>query len=214
MADVLALVDHVTALDSPGARYGALFAFVGLAGLRPSEAIGLRVDDLELPAEGWGMARVRGATTEPGARYTADGDRSEEKGLKHRATGSVREVPLPPMLVRRLRSDVERWDGELLFRNVNGRPMTSTSYQPVWHRARGAVWSDRPELAGTTLYDLRHAAATMMMLHAGVPPAELARRLGHSIDVLLCVYAGVLVDERDRSNELIDAEIARLVPDG
>ncbi len=208
MADVIALVDHVTALDSPGARYGALFACVGLAGLRPSEAIGLRVDDLELPVGGWGMARVRGATTEPGARYTADGDRSEEKGLKHRATGAVREVPLPPMLVERLRTHIARWNDELLFRNVNGRPMTSTSYQPVWDRARSAAWADRSELTGTTLYDLRHAAATMM-LRAGVPPAEVARRLGHSIDVLLRVYAGVLVEERDRSNELIDAELDR-----
>ncbi|MDE0805288.1 MAG: hypothetical protein OSA99_18455, partial [Acidimicrobiales bacterium] len=38
MPDVLALGDHVTALESAAAaRYGALFACVGLAGLRPSE---------------------------------------------------------------------------------------------------------------------------------------------------------------------------------
>lgn len=50
-----------------------------------------------------------------------------------------------------------------------------------------------------------------MMLQAGVSPAEAARRLGHSIDILLRVYAGVLVEERDRSNELIDRELARQV---
>lgn len=76
--------------------------------------------------------------------------------------------------------------------------MTTGSYHPVWKRARKAAWVDRPELSSTTLYGLRHAAATMM-LRAGVPPAEVARRLGHSIDVLLRVYAGVLVEERDRS---------------
>ena len=212
MADALTLVDHVMGLDTAGARYGALFACVGLAGLRPSEAISLGVDDLELPQKGWGLARVRGATTEPGARYTADGGRTEEKGLKHRAAGAVREVPLPPVLVERLRAHLERWDDELLFRNINGRPMTSTSYQPVWKRAREAAWADRPELARTTLYDLRHAAATMM-LRAGVPPAEVARRLGHSIDVLHRVYAGVLVEERDCSNELIDDELVRVITD-
>jgi integrase len=212
MADALTLVDHVMGLDTAGARYGALFACVGLAGLRPSEAISLGVDDLELPKKGWGLARVRGATTEPGARYTADGGRTEEKGLKHRAAGAVREVPLPPVLVERLRAHLERWDDELLFRNINGRPMTSTSYQPVWKRAREAAWADRPELARTKLYDLRHAAATMM-LRAGVPPAEVARRLGHSIDVLHRVYAGVLVEERDRSNELIDDDLVRVITD-
>ena len=44
-----------------------------------------------------------------------------------------------------------------------------------------------------------------MMLRAAVPPAEVARRLGHSVDVLMRVYAGVFEDERERSNELIDA---------
>lgn len=210
MADVIAIVDHVTGLDSPAARYGALFACVGLAGLRPSEAISLRVDDLDLPDEGWGLARVRAATTDPGARFTADGKAIEEKGLKHRATGAVREVPLPPPLVDRLCAHVERWDDDALFLNVNGQPMTSRSYNPIWRRARETVWADRPELAKTTVYDLRHAAATMM-LRAGVPPAEVARRLGHSINVLLRVYAGVLVEERERSNEMIDAELGRIL---
>lgn len=208
MVDVLALVDHVADLDSAAARYGALFACVGLAGLRPSEAIGLRAADLDLPSSGWGLAKLRGATTEPGARFTADGERTEEKGLKHRAEGTVREVPLPPPLVDRLRTHVHRWDDDSLFLNVHGQPMTTGSYHPVWKRARKAAWVDRPELSSTTLYGLRHAAATMM-LRAGVPPAEVARRLGHSIDVLLRVYAGVLVEERDRSNELIDTELER-----
>jgi hypothetical protein len=43
-----------------------------------------------------------------------------------------------------------------------------------------------------------------MMLRAGVPPAEVARRLGHSVDILMRVYAGVFADDRDRSNQLID----------
>lgn len=201
MTDVLDVVDHVADLDSPAARYGALFGCVGLTGLRPSEAIGRRVSDLDLPSTGWGLARVRGATTEPGARFTDDGSRNEEKGLKHRAAGSIRDVPLPALLVQRLTAHLATWDDDMLFRNVNGRPMTTASYQPIWKRARAAVWGDRPELLTTTVYDLRHAAATMMLLLAGVPPAEVARRLGHSIDVLLRVYAGVLVEERDRSNE-------------
>jgi hypothetical protein len=46
-----------------------------------------------------------------------------------------------------------------------------------------------------------------MMLRAGVPPAEVARRLGHSVDVLMRVYAGVFDDERQRSNELIDRAV-------
>ncbi len=46
------------------------------------------------------------------------------------------------------------------------------------------------------------------MLRSGVMPSEVARRLGHSVDVLMRVYAGVFQDERDRSNVLIEAEMA------
>ncbi len=210
IADVLTIVDHVAALDTEAARYSALFACVGLAGLRPSEAIGLVATDLDLPSSGWGLAHVRGATTEPGARFTKNGSPTERKGLKHRAAGSVREVPLPPPLVERLRAHLDRWPDESLFLTTKGLPMTAGSYNPVWRKARSAAWADQPELTKTTLYDLRHAAATMM-LRASVPSAEVARRLGHSIDVLLRVYAGVMVEERDRSNELIDAELDRLL---
>jgi hypothetical protein len=51
-----------------------------------------------------------------------------------------------------------------------------------------------------------------MMLRAAVPPAEVARRFGHSVDVLMRVYAGVFDDERERSNQLIDSALNRTRP--
>ena len=203
--DVLAIVDHVAALPSSGARYAALFAAVGIAGMRPSEAVALQVQDLDLPTRGWGMGSLRGAVTSPGTRYTGDGIVTETKGLKHRATDATREVPLSPELVRRLRDHFTRFeavDGRM-FSNASGRPATATNYGPVWLRARARLWPQGHALDSATVYDLRHSAATMM-LRAGVPPAEVARRLGHSVDVLMRVYAGVFHDERERSNELID----------
>lgn len=209
-SDILAIVDHVAALPSSGARYAALFATVGIAGVRPSEAIGLQAHDLELPARGWGLASVRGAVTSPGTRYTGDGIVTESKGLKHRAPDATREVPLSPVLVRLLRDHLDRFeptDGRV-FSNALGRPPTSTNYGPVWLRARSQLWPKGHPLASATVYDLRHAAATMM-LRAAVPPAEVARRLGHSVDVLMRVYAGVFDDERERSNKLIDKALQR-----
>jgi integrase len=208
--DIRAIVDHVAALRSAGARYAALFAVIGIAGMRPSEAIGLRVQDVELPPRGWGIAALRGAVTSPGTRYTGDGIVTESKGLKHRATDATREVPLSPELVRVLRDHLSRFeevDGRV-FSNDGGRPPTATNYGPVWLRARAQLWPEGHPLASATVYDLRHAAATMM-LRAAVPPAEVARRLGHSVDVLMRVYAGVFDDERDRSNQLIDRAMKR-----
>ena len=51
-------------------------------------------------------------------------------------------------------------------------------------------------------YDLRHAALSSW-LNAGVPPTEVAERAGHSVKVLLSVYAACLDDERDAYNARI-----------
>jgi integrase len=210
-ADVAAIADDVAAQPGEARRLAALFALVGLAGLRPSEAAGLRVADLSLPAEGWGLATLRGAMTAPGGRFTTDGESVEQKGLKHRAQGSVREVPLPPDLVTRLQAHLRAFpavDGRV-FSNAAGRPVTAANYSPAWIRARRRHWPEDHPLRTARLYDLRHAAATMM-LRAGVPPAEVALRLGHSVDVLMRVYAGVFPGDRERSNELIEKALARL----
>ena len=203
-ADVVEICDHVSRGTTAGARYGALFAVVGIAGLRPSEALGLHPRDLHLPKQGWGLALLRGASPSPGARYTSNGERVERKALKQRAADSVREVPLAPDLVRRLADHLDRYASpSLVFPNAAGRPATASNYGPAWVRARTALWPAPHPLASTTVYDLRHAAATTM-LRAGVSAAETARRLGHSVDILLRVYAGVATDERATANRLLD----------
>lgn len=111
------------------------------------------------------------------------------------------------MLARR---HLERWpaDTDLVFTNAGGRSVTPENYGKVWNRAKPEVWPAGHVAAGAVPYDLRHTAATTM-LRAGVPLPEVARRLGHSIDVLLRVYAGVFDDEEVRSNEAIEEELNR-----
>lgn len=70
LADVDALVAHVSELRTPGARFAAFFAMMGFAGLRPSEAADLSVKDIHLPDNGWGKAYLRSAAPSPGTRYT------------------------------------------------------------------------------------------------------------------------------------------------
>jgi integrase len=211
--DVLDIVDYAASLRSGGARYAALFACVGIAGLRPSEAIALQVADVQLPDTGWGLAVLRGAVTSPGTRYTRTGTVVEGKELKQRPVDAVREVPIAADLVDRLLWHIQRWPpvAGRVFSNAAGRPPTTTNYGPVWTRVRKHVRAPGHQLSKTTVYDLRHSAATMM-LRAAVPPAEVARRFGHSVDVLMRVYAGVFDDERERSNQLIDSALHRTRP--
>ncbi|WP_320066552.1 hypothetical protein [Micromonospora sp. RTGN7] len=51
-------------------------------------------------------------------------------------------------------------------------------------------------------YDLRHAAASLW-LNAGVPPTEVARRLGHGVAVLLRVDANCIHGGDDIMNDKI-----------
>jgi integrase len=51
-------------------------------------------------------------------------------------------------------------------------------------------------------YDLRHAAASLW-LNACVPATEVARRLGHSVAVLLKVYANCIDGGADGMNDKI-----------
>ena len=209
--DVAAAIAHVQGMRQDARRYAAMFGLVGIAGMRPPEAVAVRIEDLQLPETGWGLVKARGAITAPGRLYTTEGTAVEAKGLKHRPVGTVREVPLSPRLVPLLREHLAMFEpvNGRIFSNAAGRPVTAANYYPVWTRTRAALWPAGHPLAGTTVYDLRHAAATMM-LRAGVPPAEVALRLGHSVDVLMRVYAGVFDDERDRSNQLIDEALGEI----
>jgi integrase len=58
-------------------------------------------------------------------------------------------------------------------------------------------------------YDLRHAAVSTW-LNAGVPAPEVAARAGHSVDVLMKVYAKCLDGQRDLVNERIAAVLGDL----
>jgi hypothetical protein len=88
-------VPGVAGLKTDGARYAALFASVGIARMRPSEAIGLQPTDFEFPSDGWGLAVLRGASTSAGTRFTSNGTVVEDKGLKQRPPDATRDVPSP-----------------------------------------------------------------------------------------------------------------------
>jgi integrase len=51
-------------------------------------------------------------------------------------------------------------------------------------------------------YDLRHAGVSLA-LNAGVPATEVARRAGHSVVVLLKIYAHCIDGQADAANKRI-----------
>ena len=181
--------------------------------MRPSEAAGMLACDLGLPSDGWGMAILRGATTAPGCDFTDDAAVTEDKDLKQRAEGATRDVPLPPGLVSVLRRHLAKFpivDGRV-FSTSTGAKLTSTSYTENWKWARAQVWPAGSRLGAVTLYDWRHSIATAL-LRSGVSSAEVALRLGHSVQMLNRVYAGVFEDDQKRANDLFDSQYGETDP--
>ncbi len=216
---LLAAVTYVTAPRRSdhrdrGRRLHAFFSCLYYAGLRPSEALGLRHGDCVLPAKGWGELRLARARPDvSGAHFRDRGDR-EERPLKHRRREAVRVVPIPPVLIATLLAHLDEYgttaDGRL-FRGVNGGGgVPSSVYADVWAMARKIGLTPEQEASPLARrpYDLRHAAVSTW-LNAGVPPTEVAARAGHSVAVLLSVYAKCIDGERAAYNARIDGMLGQ-----
>jgi integrase len=84
-------------------------------------------------------------------------------------------------------------DDGRLFVGERGSELATITYVRVWDRVRAAVLT--PAQYSSPLarrpYDLRHAAVSTW-LNGGVAPTQVAEWAGHSVAVLLEVYAKCL----------------------
>ncbi|TYB71296.1 tyrosine-type recombinase/integrase [Nonomuraea sp. PA05] len=191
-----------------GPMMAAMFACMYFAGLRPAEAQGLQRKGCVLPVEGWGQVTPSKTRPQSNSDFTDSGGLFDERGLKHRAENEERPVPIPPELVAILRAHIETfgaaWDGRLFYTRGGGT-FTVSAYTQVWKQARELAFTpeqvDSP-LAGRP-YDLRHAAVSLW-LNAGVHAPEVAERAGHSVDVLLKIYAKCIDGQREIANQRIE----------
>ena len=154
------------------------------------------------------MLTLAAAAPRSAAAWTSDGTSHEQRGLKHRPDGAVRPVPIPPIPARMLRihTDGRRTapDGRL-FPGTRGEPAQRVGVRPrLAHRPPPGPG---PRLAATALArrpcDQRHAALSLW-LNAGAPPAQIAARAGHSVTVLLTVYAHCVDGQDQITNRLIE----------
>ncbi|SCF18613.1 tyrosine-type recombinase/integrase [Micromonospora carbonacea] len=194
-----------------GERLVAFFACLYFAALRPSEALALREQDCHLPATGWGRLTLVDNRPQAGKRWTDSGEVHDRRGLKHRAAAESRVVPIPPELVGALRRHVDRFgvaDDGRLFRSGKGNVVAASTYSRVWKAARKLALTPAQvasPLAGRP-YDLRHAAVSLW-LNSGVPATDVAARAGHSVDVLLRVYAKCIDGQEATVNQRIEAAL-------
>jgi integrase len=191
------------------------FACMYYAALRPGEVLHLRQQDCtlpKLPETGWGELVLTGSTQYTGSSWGDNGKSLEDRALKHRASRSTRRVPVCPELVRILRHHLDTFtcglDGRLFVTRMGaGRhpvtggfagPVSGSSYGGTWRKARTAALTTAEAASPLARrpYDLRHACVSLW-LNAGVPATQVAEWAGHSVAVLLRVYAKCIAGQED-----------------
>jgi len=187
--------------QAEGTPWYAIIYLAVATGARLGELLALRWSDMDLDGGVMRIARTAQRITGRGLVYSTP-----------KTPSSSRSVALSPETVRVLsehrRSQLELRlvlgpayeDSNLVFAWGNGHPLE-----------RGAVRSALKKIArsaGLTpprFHDLRHTAATLMLV-SGVHPKIVSERLGHAtIAITLDTYSHVLPDmQRDAAN-LLDA---------
>lgn len=202
-----ALLAAVRQLGS-GPRLVAFFGVMYYSALRPGEAVELRKEALSIPERGRGELYLSTSAPSTGRSWSDSRARRDPRQLKHRGAEEVRIVPCPPELTVLLREHLDEYgtspDGRL-FRGARGGPLSESLYGRLRGEAR--VKALRAAEVASPLarrpYDLRHAAVSTW-LNSGVPAPQVAAWAGHSVNVLLRVYAKCIAGQEGAARRRIE----------
>lgn len=170
-------------------------------GMRRGELIGLQWKDVDWSA---GMIHIRrqvyelegggwifqAPKTERGRRGIRLG-RGMLEALRYQFT-----VTIPQMQA----IAGEAWqENDLIFPTGKGTPRNGYNVSKDFHER--VLASGLPVIR---FHDMRHTAASIMLLH-GEPPVRVAGILGQSVQILLSTYAHYIPDDQERASSLMDA---------
>jgi len=157
--------------------------FLGLAGCRFSEMCALRVDDVVQTPHGLGVRIHRAA---PQSKRTSGAVFGPTK------THQTRTVPVPLTLETYVRDRIEHEpSGSYLFPSPTGAIWTNTNFRV---RSNWTETTKSVGLAGTTIHDLRHTAASMLIA-AGADVKAVQMILGHATAMMTMDLYGHLFSE-------------------
>lgn len=180
-----------------GERYEALYVLALATGMRQGELLGLEWRHLDLDC---GQVRVASNLQ----REYREAPREDEpltimRARQTKTAAGNRLIDLDPQTVEALRAHRrrqleerlaagERWrDSDLVFCGPLGGPLESSALRR-WHKRHLPAW----RVPFIRFHDLRHTAATLMLLR-GIQPHVVAKILGHaSVAITLGLYGHVL----------------------
>jgi len=203
-------LDAVAQNSQRGKRLKVFFGCIYYAAMRPEEVADLRDTNIaSLPEHDgeWGEFLLTNSQPRSGSNWTDDGSVRQRRELKHRAENETRPVPMHPELAKMLREHIKEFGtgpGGRVFTLATGRIVTDRAYLKVFHEARTAAFTETEaaSLIARRPYDLRHAAVSTW-LKATADPAQVAEWAGHTVDVLMRVYAKCVAGQQDEAKRRI-----------
>jgi integrase len=170
-------------------------------GMRRGEIIGLQWKDIDWQA---GMLHIRRQVYElEGGGWIFQSPKTDRGRRSIRLGHGLIEalhthfnVTIPQMMS--IAGD--RWqENDLIFPTSIGTPRNGYSVSKDFHELVKA--SGLPVIR---FHDMRHTAASIMLLH-GEPPVRVAGILGQSVQILLSTYAHYIPDDQERASSLMDS---------
>jgi len=118
-----------------------------------------------------------------------------------------RIVPTHPELTRRRRDPLAKFGtapGGRLFGGVRGGELPTITYRRAWIKARQVALTSAEQTSPLALrpYDLRHACLSTW-LNGGGYPTQVAEWAGHSVVVLLLIYAKCIAGQDELAKRRI-----------
>lgn len=170
-------------------------------GMRRGELIGLQWKDIDWQS---GMLHVRRQVYElEGGGYVFQAPKTERGRRNIRMGRGLVEalrnhytVTIPRMQAI---AGNDWQENDLIFPTSRGTPRNGYNVSKGFHELVKS--SGLPVIR---FHDMRHTAASIMLLH-GEPPVRVAGILGQSVQVLLSTYAHYIPDDQERASLLMDS---------
>ncbi len=170
-------------------------------GMRKSEILGLQWKDLDWQA---GTIYIRRQVVQPEGGGFDFGPPKTKLGIRKIRLGAgliealkiQQQVTIPAM--KTAVSAITWKDYDLIFPSRFGTPISDTN---IAHEFQNLI--KQAGLPQIRFHDIRHTAASLMLLH-GEPLIRVAAILGDTLAVLLSTYAHYIPDDQERASKIMD----------